>query len=57
MHSDKEDCQTYDHIAWVPSKDESGKDLIGLVGVDMADNIYVFDKTNSNYDEEDLCDC
>jgi hypothetical protein len=33
------DDGTYDHIAWVPSKEESGKDLIGLVGLDEADNI------------------
>ena len=24
------DDGTYDHVAWVPSKEESGKDLIGL---------------------------
>jgi len=48
------DDGTYDHIAWVPSKEESGKDLIGLVGLDKADNIYVFDKAHSKYDEEDL---
>jgi sugar lactone lactonase YvrE len=48
------DDGTYDHIAWVPSKEESGKDLIGLVGVDKADSIYVFDKAHSKYDEEDL---
>jgi sugar lactone lactonase YvrE len=48
------DDGTYDHIAWVPSKEESGKDLIGLVGLDNADNIYVFDKAHSKYDEEDL---
>jgi hypothetical protein len=33
------DDGTYDHIAWVPSKEESGKDLIGLGGLDKADNI------------------
>jgi sugar lactone lactonase YvrE len=48
------DDGTYDHVAWVPSKEESGKDLIGLVGLDKADNIYVFDKAHSKYDEEDL---
>ena len=48
------DDGTYDHIAWVPSKEESGKDLIGLGGLDKADNIYVVDKAHSKYDEEDL---
>ncbi len=48
------DDGTYDHIAWVPSKEEGAKDLVGLVGVDKADNIYVFDKAHSKYDEEDL---
>jgi sugar lactone lactonase YvrE len=40
------DDGTYDHIAWVPSKADSGKDLIGLGGLDEADNIYVFDKAH-----------
>jgi len=48
------DDGTYDHVAWVPSKEESGKDLIGLGGLDKADNIYVVDKAHSKYDEEDL---
>jgi sugar lactone lactonase YvrE len=35
------DDGSYDHIAWVPSKEESGKgDLIGL-DLDQAGNIYV----------------
>ena len=35
------DDGSYDHIAWVPSKEESGKgDLIGL-DLDQSDNIYV----------------
>lgn len=41
-------------VGSVPSKEESGKDLIGLVGVDKADNIYVFDKAHSKRDQEDL---
>jgi sugar lactone lactonase YvrE len=48
------DDGTYDHIAWVPSKGESGKDGIGLVGLDKADNIYVIVKAHSKYDEDDL---
>jgi sugar lactone lactonase YvrE len=48
------DDGTYDHIAWVPSKEESGKDLIGLGGLDKADNIYVGVKAHSKYEEEDL---
>lgn len=48
------DDGTYEHIAWVPSKEESGKDLIGMAGLDKADNIYVVDKAHSKYDEEDL---
>jgi hypothetical protein len=37
------DDGSYDHIAWVPSKEESGKgDLIGLdLDLDQAGNIYV----------------
>ena len=36
------DDGSYDHIAWVPSKEESGKGGL-LVGLDLdnADNIYV----------------
>jgi hypothetical protein len=35
------DDGSYDHIAWVPSKEESGNgDLIGL-DLDQAGNIYV----------------
>jgi len=48
------DDGSYDHIAWVPSKEVGGRDLIGLVGLDTADNIYVFDKAHSKYDDEDL---
>jgi len=40
----------YDHIAWVPSKEESGMgNLIGL-DFDKADNIYVAYKAHSRYD-------
>jgi sugar lactone lactonase YvrE len=45
---------SYDHVAWVPSKEESGSgDLIGL-DFDKADNIYVAYKAHSKYDATDL---
>jgi sugar lactone lactonase YvrE len=45
---------SYDHIAWVPSKEESGKgDLSGL-DLDRQDNIYVAYKAHSKYDPGDL---
>jgi sugar lactone lactonase YvrE len=48
------DDGSYDHIAWVPSKEESGKgDLIGL-DLDKGDNIYVAYKAHSKYDATDL---
>jgi len=44
------DDGSYNHIAWVPSKEESGKgDLVGL-DFDKADNIYVAYKAHSKYD-------
>jgi sugar lactone lactonase YvrE len=44
----------YQHIAWVPSKEESGKgDLSGL-DVDKQGNIYVAYKAFSKYDAGDL---
>ncbi len=47
----------YDHIAWVPSKEESGKgDLIGL-DLDQSDNIYVAYTGHSKRDfRKDLAD-
>ena len=48
------DDGSYDHIAWVPSKEESGKgDLAGL-DFDKGDNIYVAYKAHSRYDATDL---
>lgn len=46
---------SYDQIAWVPSKEESGKGGL-LVGLDLdnADNIYVAYKAGSKYDTVDL---
>jgi sugar lactone lactonase YvrE len=47
------DDGTYDHVAWVPSKEESGKgDLAGL-DLDKGDNIYVAYHAHSKYDPED----
>jgi len=49
------DDGTYDHIAWVPSKEESGeKGLLAGIALDKADNLYVVYKAPSKYDEEDL---
>ena len=46
----------YDHVAWVPSRDESGKgDLIGL-DVDKSGNLYAAYKAHSKYDAQDLGD-
>ena len=51
------DDGSYDHIAWVPSKEESGKgDLIGL-DLDQAGNIYVAYTGHSKRDfRKDLID-
>ncbi len=44
------DDGSYDHVAWVPSKEESGRgDLIGL-DLDKADNIYVAYTGHSKHD-------
>ena len=49
------DDGSYDHIAWVPSKEESGKGgLLAGLDLDKADNIYVVYKAGSKYDEDDL---
>jgi sugar lactone lactonase YvrE len=49
------DDGSYDHIAWVPSKEESGKGgLLGGLDLDKADNIYVVYKAASKYDEDDI---
>ena len=51
------DDGSYDHIAWVPSKEESGKgDLIGL-DLDQSGNIYVAYTGHSKRDfRKDLMD-
>ena len=46
----------YEHIAWVPSKEESGKGLLIGLDLDKDDNIYVAYKAHSKYDEDDLVD-
>ncbi len=49
------DDGSYDHIAWVPSKEESGKGgLLAGLDLDKANNIYVIYKAGSKYDEDDL---
>jgi sugar lactone lactonase YvrE len=49
------DDGSYDHIAWVPSKEESGKKGLAIgLDLDRADNIYVAYKAPSKYDEEDV---
>jgi sugar lactone lactonase YvrE len=46
------DDGSYDHIAWVPSKEESGKGgLLAGIDLDKADNIYVVYTARSKYDE------
>lgn len=48
------DDGSYDHIAWVPSKEESGKgELVGL-DLDKGDNIYVAYTAHSKYDDTEL---
>lgn len=45
---------SYDHVAWVPSKEEAGSgDLVGL-DFDKAGNIYVAFKGHSKYDANDF---
>jgi sugar lactone lactonase YvrE len=49
------DDGSYDHIAWVPSKEESGNGgLVAGIDLDKAGNIYVIYKARSKYDDEDL---
>jgi sugar lactone lactonase YvrE len=48
------DDGSYDHVAWVPSKEESSKgSLLGL-DFDKAGNIYVAYRAYSKYDAKDL---
>jgi sugar lactone lactonase YvrE len=50
------DDGSYDHIAWVPSKEEIGKGNYGVAGLDLdkGDNIYVIYKAGSKYDDDDI---
>jgi len=48
------DDGTYDHVAWVPSKEESGKGILAGLEFDKAGNLYVAYRANSKYDSEDL---
>jgi sugar lactone lactonase YvrE len=49
------DDGSYDHVAWVPSKEESGKGgYVGGLDFDKADNIYVIYKAASKYDPDEL---
>ena len=43
------DDGSYDHLAWVPSKEESGKGILTGLDVDKADNIYVAYTAASKY--------
>jgi hypothetical protein len=48
------DDGSYEHIAWVPSKEESGKGRLVGLDLDKEDNIYVAYTANSKYDAGDL---
>jgi len=48
------DDGSYDHIAWVPSKEESGKGALLGLDFDKNGNVYVAYKANSKYDATDL---
>ena len=48
------DDGSYNHIAWVPSKEESGKGALLGLDFDKEDNIYVAYKAPSKYDATDL---
>jgi sugar lactone lactonase YvrE len=46
----------YEHIAWVPSKEESGKGLLLGIDFDRQGNLYAAYKQNSKWDSGDLVD-
>lgn len=48
------DGGSYEHIAWVPSKAESGKGNLSGLDLDRRGNIYVAYKEHSRYDAGDL---
>jgi hypothetical protein len=41
------DDGSYDHVAWVPSKEESGKGILAGLDFDKAGNLYVAYRANS----------
>jgi len=46
---------SYDHVAWVPSKEEAGKGgLIAGIDLDGENNIYVIFKASSKYDDDEM---
>ena len=47
---------SYDHVAWVPSKEESGKGRLLGLDSDKDDNLYVAYEAHSKYDATDLDD-
>jgi sugar lactone lactonase YvrE len=46
----------YEHVAWVPSKEESGKGLLLGIDFDRQGNLYATYKQNSKWDSGDLVD-
>jgi sugar lactone lactonase YvrE len=50
------DDGSYDHIAWVPSKEEGGDGRLVGLDLDKSDNIYVAYTANSKYDAGDFLD-
>jgi len=46
----------YEHVAWVPSKEESGKGLLLGIDFDRQGNLYAAYKQNSKWDSGDLID-
>jgi sugar lactone lactonase YvrE len=47
---------SYEHVAWVPSKEESGKGNLNGIDFDRSGNIYVAYRSHSKYDATDLSD-
>jgi sugar lactone lactonase YvrE len=46
----------YEHVAWVPSKEESGQGLLLGIDFDRAGHLYAAYKQNSRWDAGDLVD-
>ena len=47
---------SYEHIAWVPSKEESGKGNLNGLDFDRSGNLYAAYRSHSKYDATDLSD-